>query len=408
MSVVKLPIVDTRIDDDAYYGLAGEIVKTIEPHTESDPIALLLQLLSAVGNAIGPSPYLMLEADRHKPKLFCVIVGDTAKARKGTGLGWVKKIVNMADPDWQRRCVSGLSSGEGVVHHVRDPADDDEHAIDRRLMVIESEFGAVLKVADRHGSILSSTVRDAWDDITLRTLNKNNPVISTNSHISIIGHITNDELRHLLCQSDMSNGFGNRFLWACVKRSKLLPLGGSLRDDDLIPLAQYLREAMMAARKGGRVTLDGEAINAWSAIYHSMAAKPPGGLIGAMCCRMETQLLRVAMIYALIDGGTVIRVKHLDAARALTNYCTKSVREIFASHTGNHVADTILREVRAVGRLNRTQVRDLGAGHWSRGQIDEAIDILVTDHNVATIHEDTGGRRKTVIVDMRPTPIRGD
>jgi putative DNA primase/helicase len=41
----------------AYHGLAGEVVHTIEPHSEADPVAILLQFLAAFGNAVGPAPY---------------------------------------------------------------------------------------------------------------------------------------------------------------------------------------------------------------------------------------------------------------------------------------------------------------------------------------------------------------
>jgi len=34
------------IDEVAYYGLAGDIVRTLEPHTEADRVALLLQILT--------------------------------------------------------------------------------------------------------------------------------------------------------------------------------------------------------------------------------------------------------------------------------------------------------------------------------------------------------------------------
>jgi len=37
----------------AFYGLAGDIVRTIEPHTEADPAALLVQALVTFGNAAG-------------------------------------------------------------------------------------------------------------------------------------------------------------------------------------------------------------------------------------------------------------------------------------------------------------------------------------------------------------------
>ena len=38
---------------DAYYGLAGDIVGAIAPHTEADPVAVLVQLLVAYGALIG-------------------------------------------------------------------------------------------------------------------------------------------------------------------------------------------------------------------------------------------------------------------------------------------------------------------------------------------------------------------
>ena len=38
----------------AYYGLAGEFVRLVEPHTEADPASLLVQLLAATGNVDLP------------------------------------------------------------------------------------------------------------------------------------------------------------------------------------------------------------------------------------------------------------------------------------------------------------------------------------------------------------------
>src|SRR5215467_2467853 len=41
----------------AFHGLAGDIVYRIEPHTEADPTAILVQTLIAYGNAIGRAPF---------------------------------------------------------------------------------------------------------------------------------------------------------------------------------------------------------------------------------------------------------------------------------------------------------------------------------------------------------------
>lgn len=221
------------INEMAYQGLAGEIVKAIEPHSESDPGALLIQTLTVFGNIIGPDPHFKVEADRHPARLFSVIVGATSKARKGTSGGIVTKLFENADEAWAGdRIKGGLSSGEGLAYHVRDPLpaigrkQDDPGILDKRLLVMESEFVSVLKSATREGNILSPTIRQAWDTGNLSTLTKNNPVKATGAHIGIVGHITEMELRRYLSETEVFNGFGNRFIWICVKRSKVLPEGG--------------------------------------------------------------------------------------------------------------------------------------------------------------------------------------
>lgn len=98
----------------AFYGLAGEVVRTLEPHTEADPAAILLQFLCAFGNAAGRHSYVQVEGDKHPPQIWPVLVGETAKGRKGTSWSRIRQLFAEASPDWLRtRVVSGLSSGEG-------------------------------------------------------------------------------------------------------------------------------------------------------------------------------------------------------------------------------------------------------------------------------------------------------
>jgi hypothetical protein len=68
----------------ALYGVAGMAVRALAPHTEAHPAAILLQLLAAFGNAVGPAPHCMVDATRHGLNLFVVLVGESSKARKGT------------------------------------------------------------------------------------------------------------------------------------------------------------------------------------------------------------------------------------------------------------------------------------------------------------------------------------
>ena len=55
------------------------------------------------------------------PNLFCGIVGDTAKGRKGSTWDPVENIMHASDRPWtEHRIQSGLSSGEDLISEVRD------------------------------------------------------------------------------------------------------------------------------------------------------------------------------------------------------------------------------------------------------------------------------------------------
>ena len=270
----KWPMLDTKA---AHVGLAWDVVEAITPNTEADPIAILLQYLAAFGNAVGRGPYYQVEADRHYPNLFMLLIGASAKGRKGTSQSRVLQIMKLADDLWEsERIQSGLSSGEGLIWAVRDPifktvdgepVQVDAGVSDKRLLVFEAEFASTLAVMKREGNTLSPIVRDAWDRGKLGMLTKNSLARATNAMISIVGHITADELRRELDRSSMGNGFANRFLFACIRRTQLLPHGGNMDPQTVAELARKTAEKIDQARHVQRVTMTPEARRLWESIY---------------------------------------------------------------------------------------------------------------------------------------------
>src|SRR5262249_9294608 len=123
-------------------------------------------------------------------------------------------------------------------------------------LVVESELGNVLRVLARDGNTLSGVLRLAWDGDTLRTMTKNSPIRASNPHASLIGHITAEELERYLTHFEIFNGLGNRFLWACVRRSKRLPFGGSIDGGSVARLGSRLATALDHARGVGLMGLD--------------------------------------------------------------------------------------------------------------------------------------------------------
>lgn len=392
-------------DDAAFDGFAGELVDMSDPHTEADRVAVLAQHLVAFGNAIGSSPHAMVGATRHGTNTYVALVGKTSKARKGDSERPVRVIYGLAAPEWAgHRIVSGVGSGEVLIWAVRDAVekvganadvvtiDQGEH--DKRLLVFEPELVRILRVANRTGSILSAVLRDAWDRGDLRTMAKSSSARATAAHVSVVAHTTLEELRRELTDVEMANGFANRFIWLAVQRSKELPEPEPFEGNAVLEAGEELRTRIAFASTVSRVERDPEARELWASEYHDLSADRPG-LVGAILARAEAQVLRLSLIYALIDRSDVIRARHQRGAFALWRYAESSVEYIFGNATGDPIADAIMRALKATDAtegLSRTQIRDLFGRHELSARIDAALGRLLAEGRARTYTRQTGGR----------------
>lgn len=394
------------LGNDAFHGLAGEFVGNVLPETEADEAALLMHFLTTAAAMFGRQKYFPVSGTQHHARLFSVAVGGTASGRKGTALDCVSHVFQIVDalievdglnPDdtetgnlagvlvegkfWDENVVSGLTSGAGLIFAIRDPREIrnnvDPGVEDKRLLVIESELGGVLRVCQRKENDLSAVIRDAWDGKTLRTLAKQEPAKATRPHINIIGHVTREELRATLSKVDTSNGFANRILWYCAKRSKLLPDGGALDVRDFSSLANRIRSAVQFARNPGRMVRSGAAGQLWHSVYGDLTSAR-SGVFGNVTTRAEAQTLRLSILYALLDESDCIEVDHLKAALAVWNYCEASARWAFGASLGNPIADELLialRQVKPDG-MSSTEISEFFSRNRNASQLREACGLL--------------------------------
>lgn len=362
----------------AFDGLAGEIVATIEPYSEADPAALLVQMLAAFGCAVGRRPHAMVGATRHGTNLFATVVGRSAKSRKGDSWTPNERLFSIADPEWvSTRIKSGLSSGEGLVKQVRDAVekDDDPGEADKRLLVVEPEFARVLKMASREGNVLSTTLRDAWDGRNLGSLTKSSEMRATTPHISLIAHVTAEELRRELTATEAANGFANRFLFVAARRAQLLPSPPRFAGPEIDRLGGKIRERLYAASQVDWIFRTPEAEELWDSSYRTELAEEGYGLVGALTARSEAQVLRLSMVYALLDGSKVVRPEHVLSALAVWRYSAASVHHFFGDSLGNAVADRILEQLR-LASLTRTEISGLFSRHQDAIRIEGALNEL--------------------------------
>jgi hypothetical protein len=389
----------------AFLGLAGEVVRLIEPSSEADPVGVLLQLLIGFGNAVGPELSVLADGHHHHANDYAVTIGNTSRARKGTAYRRVRPILAQSDSQWaDNKITGGLSSGEGLIWEIRDPIlgtdkktgetiVTDPGVNDKRLLIVEQEFGGVLRVLVREGNTLSAVLRLGWDSDTLRTMTKHSPARVTGPHVSLIGHITAEELTRYLSNTEIFNGLGNRILWACVRRSKSLPFGGTIDPDRIAGLGNRLSFALDGARDRGLMDWTPAGKTLWESEYGRLTEDRPG-LWGVITSRAEAHVLRLALIYAVLDRSDRIADTHVKAALELWGFCDRSAAYLFGGSVGDRDADAILDALRSKPEgMTRSEIRR-GVFHDNKtsDEVTRPLSLLLRFRLVRQETTQTGGR----------------
>lgn len=375
----------------AYHGVVGELVHAVQERTEADPVGILGSLLATAGACMGFYRYIY-QGSTQTANVFVVLVGETASGRKGTAGSIVREAMTAAYPTWEQLIVAGLGSGEGLITHLKKSEEDDEH----RALVMESEFGRLLTVMNREGSTLSPVVRDAWDGVPMGRFLARSRQLVARHHVGILAHVTPVELRSKMTDVDAANGFGNRFLWLAVHRTRLVPFPESPRAA-LTPYLTPLHNAIAAAQEPAELHWTPEAAERWEWLYATLTTRPRHGIPGALAARAEAQIVRLALIYTLLDQASAIDLPHLEAAEALWNYVERSIGYVFGRTTGNRHAD-ILRDLLADGPIEWESAKK-ALGLRTAADLRDAVETLVGlgVGEVVTIPRDSGGRPRRAI-----------
>ena len=426
-----------RFSWDACPGLLGDFVRLATRNSEADPAAVCVTALVRFGAEVysyggrsGLGPHFYIGETIHPPRLFAVICGNSSKARKGTSRHPVTKLFGRehcqpADlKSWgvalpARESGGPLSTGEGLAHHVRDESDEERERSqrqnpnepirekgDKRLIILDEEFASGLACTKREGNTLSMGIRCFWDSGDYAPLTKNNPVTVRGAHISILTHITMQELAVCLGEVQAVNGFGNRFLWVCARRAKLVPLPSRMPDAELAPLQRELWRLVGLAQQRGTMTMTPPAEALWESLYTALSQEH-SGLAGSIINRAEAQTLRLALIYALLDGQGQIEEAHLHAALAFWQFAQESALYIFGNKAADPVEQKIL-ELLATGEKSSTEVNKHFGGHVSKERLQNVLEELAARQRISLTKYNSGGRPRLVISLCGKSGISGE
>jgi hypothetical protein len=176
--------------------------------------------------------------------------------------------------------------------------------------------------------------------------------------LSISGDVQPSVIRRLLeTGSEGDDGWASRFLWVITRLQRFVSRGGNIHA--LQPFLRNLKSALDFACEAGAMSRDEEAEIEWDSLYPQLSMSGDRVL---HTDRARTYVLRLSMLYALMNHSAVISKVHLAAALALWKYSYESAHILFGETPQEEAAPVsvlwrrVLEIIRQNSGINRKQL----------------------------------------------------
>jgi hypothetical protein len=357
-------------------------------NSEASEIAVTLNVLAYLSAYIGREKITCDWGDFSldtRPSLL--LVGDTGSG-KGISETLVKTVFNKYSEktgDKPRLIRSGLNSGEGLIHVLRDYDEDSGLGNkDKRVLAIDSEFAKVLTVCNREGSTLSSTLRNLHDGEDLDSTTKNDQFKCTRPHSVMMGHITKPELLSKIKSVDMANGFLNRFMICNMKLEKYQPIPKRTPDDVKNGLVNELEIIMRFVDEEPVMTWTEDFENRYDNLYGLFKNPNATEKKKQLLTRTTKYVLMVSMLFAIMERKKEISINHLNAALHIIRYWWASIGYIFSTgeqeaefKKHNEIADKIYNLILEKRQCTKNDIVNLFNRKVVSQDIDSALKLLL-------------------------------
>lgn len=305
----------------AWHGLAREYREIVGPCTEASHNYHLACFFSAVGCSLHRSVYIE-RAGRHYTNLYIVLVGPSGGARKSTslrfGLELAERIGRHINVVWS------VDSREGFIQHLDDLGKKHEQRGGVTAVLRLEELRSLIDKTRMEGlGNIVPMLTHAYDcPRSLEVRTRKNPISVAKPTLSMVAATTWDWLEGIK-SPDLLGGLGNRTMWVAGEPGSAIPEPPQPNRERWDELVRQLRSCIKrwVGRQSTQFSFAPDAAVLWRTIYDQIYGhRGDDPLIATLCERLQNHCLKVALIYAALDGSTVIGLQHLRAAHAFTQF----------------------------------------------------------------------------------------
>jgi hypothetical protein len=368
--------------DAALHGPLGSFARNVAEITRAHPAGVLLAALPFAGAFLARTAYFRYGETMQFPRLFVMTVAKTPYAQHTTLLGPVYRLIT---------AVTKMMPAVDAVEVVSGPIISTRQMICRSgaagdnpqpIVVVGGFDGSWWR---RRGSSVHTKMCNNWDGLNFPDLS--DPRRLPCPPIGIVGHQCQDDLLEV---APTAFGVASRCLWCCIDGHEVGAQPKPLAEEKLNELAKGLTAGIAKARSLNEMGFAEGALALWRASY-PVLTRERKDFVANVVLLGGAQVIRVAMVFALLDGSRLIEEPHLRAALTVWHYCRESAERVFGARSGDPLAQH-LQSLLQAGPHTRTQMHAALHNHTSRAHLSAALASLEADGLVVRERSPTSGR----------------
>jgi hypothetical protein len=290
-------------------GAAGAFAEAYSEYLEAPASFLYMSFLTILGNIVSESITLQSEL-KPQPRLFTVILGQSADERKSTAITKALDFFRSTMDQGSVNTCYGVGSAEGLAKALDEAP---------KLILAIDELKTFVQKAKIEGSVLLPCVNTLFELNRFHSVTKKHAITLEHAHLSLLAASTLETYQTMFNSAFMDIGFINRLFTVLDKGKKRFALPRMIPRDVKDELGKHLQSVLVIAEylsereKPHPMPLHPAALRAFEEWYF----ETPRSVFAK---RLDTYGHRLMPLLAINDQKKDIDLETVQKVIALLNY----------------------------------------------------------------------------------------
>jgi hypothetical protein len=363
---IAAPDIVTPFPETAYLGVAGEFADLHAKYLESPKQFFYVGYLTYLGGLLSTEITLRTSLSVY-PRLYIVLVGDSAVGRKSSALDRVNRFFDHLLPG-RVETVFGLGSAEGIARILKDNGVP--------VLLYFDELKTFVQKARQKESVALPMFNTLFESTKYQNHTRDRSIVLDNAHISFVAACTRQTYENMWSSQFLDIGFLNRLFIVQGNRTARHAFPDPIPTEQIDRLRlrtlDTLEWIVKSQQKPVVLNITPAALDRWKKWYEGLEDS-------IYANRLDTIGMRLMILLTVTSGKREVDGEVVEAVIALLDYelaIRKQLDPIDAQNTIARMEEKI-RRVLGIGRMKkRDLMRGVSASRYGIFVFSKAIENL--------------------------------